>query len=89
MAVDAAGQTGNQSVSIAQGDNIVAPPEVPDTAKVTDPESEGTTTGTGLQAPDGIIGTVPVANLPTTLPNGTLRSSIPRRRRWSSTARSF
>jgi hypothetical protein len=77
VAVDAAGQTGNQSVSVGVGDHLVAPPEVPDTAKVTDPASEGTTTGTGLQAPDGIIGTVPESSLPTKLPNGTLRSEIP------------
>ncbi len=77
VAVDAAGQTGEQSVSVGAGDHLVAPPEVPDTAKVTDPASEGTTTGTGLQAPDGIIGTVPASSLPTTLPNGTSRSEVP------------
>ncbi len=77
VAVDAAGQSGDQSVSIAEGDHLVAPPEVPDTAMVTDPSSEGTTTGAGLQAPDGIIGTVPASSLPATLPGGTQRSSIP------------
>ncbi len=77
VAVDAAGQTGDQTVTVAAGDKLVAPPEVPDTAMVTDPTSEGTTTGGGLQAPDGIIGTVPAASLPATLPNGTARSSIP------------
>ena len=77
VAVDAAGQTGDQTVTVAAGDKLVAPPEVPDTAMVTDPTSEGTTTGSGLQAPDGIIGTVPAASLPATLPNGTARGSIP------------
>jgi Collagen triple helix repeat (20 copies) len=77
VAVDAAGQTGDQSVTVGVGDHLVAPPEVPDTAMVTDPESEGSASGTGLQAPDGIIGTVPESSLPETLPNGTARSSIP------------
>ncbi len=77
VAVDAAGQTGDQTASVAAGDKLVAPAEVPDTAMVTDPASEGTTTGSGLQAPDGIIGTVPATSLPATLPNGTARSSIP------------
>jgi hypothetical protein len=77
VAVDAAGQTGSQSVTVNAGDELVAPPEVPDTAEVTDPATEGTTTGEGLQAPDGIIGTVPASSLPEQLPNGTPRSSIP------------
>ncbi len=77
VAVDAAGQTGNQSVEVKVGDNLVAPPEVPDSAKVTDPASEGSASGTGLQAPDGIIGTVPVSSLPAKLPNGVARSEIP------------
>ena len=77
VAVDAAGQSGSQTVSVVEGDHLVAPPEVPDTAMVTDPSSEGTTTGTGLQGPDGIIGTVPASSLPAALPNGTQRSSIP------------
>lgn len=66
-----------QTVEVKTGDHLVAAPEVPDTAEVTDPSSEGTATGTGLQAPDGVIGTVPVSSLPATLPNGTSRSSIP------------
>ncbi len=77
VAVDVAGQSGDQSVSVAEGDHLVAPPEVPDTAMVTDPSTEGTTTGIGLQGPDGIIGTVPASSLPATLPSGTQRSSIP------------
>ncbi len=77
VAVDAAGQSGGQSVSVAEGDHLVAPPEVPDTAMVTDPSTQGTTTGTGLEGPDGVIGTVPASSLPATLPNGTSRGSIP------------
>lgn len=66
-----------QTVEVKSGDHLVAAPEVPDTAEVTDPASEGTATGAGLQAPDGVIGTVPVSSLPATLPNGTSRSTIP------------
>jgi Collagen triple helix repeat (20 copies) len=71
------GATSESSFTIHSGDHLVAAPEVPDTAEVTDPSSEGSPTGSGLQAPDGIIGTVAVSSLPATLPNGASRSSIP------------
>ncbi len=77
VAVDAAGQTGEQTVEVKSGDDLVAAPEVPDTAMVTDPRTEGNPAGSGLQAPDGIIGTVPASSLPAKLPNGSSRSEIP------------
>lgn len=55
-------------LTVTSADNIVAPPEVPDTAEVTNPASEGQplSAGTqpGLQAPDGIIGQIPASALP-------------------------
>jgi len=59
VTVNAYGASGTQTVTVTQGDNIAAFPEVPDTAEVTDPATEGNPTGPGLQAPDGIIGTFP------------------------------
>ncbi len=59
VTVNAYGASGVQTVQVAQGDNIAAFPEVPDTAEVTDPATEGNEAGPGLQAPDGIIGTFP------------------------------
>ncbi len=60
VAVNADGVSGMlQTVSVKLGDNIAAFPEVPDTAMVTDPATEGSQTGTGLRAPDGVIGTFP------------------------------
>ena len=70
-AVPAAGQTA-APVTITSGDTLVAPPEVPDTASVTDPATEGTTTGTGLQAPDGVIGTLPGTAVPGAPANSTV-----------------
>ncbi|MGA2012814.1 MAG: hypothetical protein ABSH51_20080 [Solirubrobacteraceae bacterium] len=64
VAVDAAGAAGLQTVTVTQGDNIAAFPEVPDTAEVTDPATEGNPVGSGLQAPDGIIGTFPAREVP-------------------------
>ncbi|HEY5317574.1 MAG TPA: hypothetical protein VIJ20_06310, partial [Solirubrobacteraceae bacterium] len=64
LTVNAYGAPGTQTVTVTQGDNIAAFPEVPDTAEVTDPATEGTTTGSGLQAPDGIIGTIPAREVP-------------------------
>ncbi|MGO9898710.1 MAG: hypothetical protein ACLP0J_03205 [Solirubrobacteraceae bacterium] len=60
LAVNPEGVNGTpQAVSVKLGDKIAAFPEVPDTAEVTDPKTEGNETGPGLQAPDGIIGTFP------------------------------
>jgi hypothetical protein len=66
VAVNAYGApaTPYQTVTVTQGDNIAAFPEVPDTAEVTDPATEGNPAGPGLQAPDGIIGTVPAWKVP-------------------------
>jgi len=64
VTVNAYGAAGTQTVTVTQGDNIAAFPEVPDTAEVTDPATEGSTTSPGLQAPDGVIGTVPAHEVP-------------------------
>jgi len=64
LTVNAYGATGTQTVTVTQGDNIAAFPEVPDTAGVTDPATEGSQSGPGLQAPDGIIGTFPARDVP-------------------------
>ena len=64
VTVNAYGATGTQIVNVKAGDNIAAFPEVPNTALVTDPATEGNATGPGLQAPDGVIGTVPAREVP-------------------------
>ena len=51
-------------MTVNQGDNIAAFPEVPDTAEVTDPATEGSPIGPGLRAPDGVIGTFPAREVP-------------------------
>jgi hypothetical protein len=51
VTVNAYGASGTQIVNVKAGDNIAAFPEVPDTAEVTDPATEGNPTGPGLQAP--------------------------------------
>ena len=65
------GSLSGPGVTINVGDNIVAAPEVPDTASLTDPASQGLSPSAGpvvgnpgLQAPDGIIGSVPASALP-------------------------
>ncbi len=64
VAVNAFGAPGVQTVAVKAGDNIAAFPEVPNTALVTDPATEGNPTGPGLQAPDGVIGTFPARDVP-------------------------
>ena len=64
VAVNAFGAVGLQTVAVKPGDNIAAFPEVPNTALVTDPATEGNAAGTGLQAPDGVIGTFPARDVP-------------------------
>jgi len=64
VTVNAFGATGTQTVTVTQGDNIAAFSEVPDTAEVTDPGTEGNPVGPGLQAPDGVIGTFPARDVP-------------------------
>jgi hypothetical protein len=64
LTVNAFGAPGAQTVTLHQGDNLAAFPEVPDTALVTDPATEGNPVGPGLQAPDGVIGTFPARDVP-------------------------
>jgi hypothetical protein len=72
LTVNAFGASGLQTVTLNPGDNLAAFPEVPDTALVTDPATEGNPTGPGLQAPDGVIGTFPAREVPGAPPHSTV-----------------
>ncbi|HUA70231.1 MAG TPA: hypothetical protein VMA96_04100 [Solirubrobacteraceae bacterium] len=72
LAVNAFGAPGQQTVTLNPGDNLAAFPEVPDTALVTDPATEGNPVGPGLQAPDGVIGTFPARHVPGAPRNSTV-----------------